>query len=60
MNDILNALEGILIVGAEPPLNRQGPSFGDAEKYKQHWDEEVLYPPAEDMIRQIWERLPDE
>lgn len=60
VRDVLNSLEGILIVGAEPPLNRQGPSFGDAEKYKQHWDDGVLNPPVNEMIREIWEKLPGE
>lgn len=60
VSDVLNALEGILIVGAEPPLNRQGPSFGNAEKYRQHWDSDVLHPHPNEMIRDLWDSLPEE
>jgi hypothetical protein len=35
LSDVLNHLEGILIAAAEPPLNRQGAKFGDAERYLQ-------------------------
>lgn len=31
VGQVLNSLEGILIIGAEPPLNRQGPKFGAAQ-----------------------------
>ena len=33
--DVLNHIEGVLIAAAEPPLNRKGGTFGDAEKYLQ-------------------------
>ena len=57
---VLNSLEGILIVGAEPPLNRQGPRFGDAQKFSQHWDAEHVYPPMAEMVREIYDHLPDD
>jgi len=39
---ILNHIEGILIHATEPPLNRQGGSFGpDVERYLQHRDDRL-------------------
>jgi hypothetical protein len=35
LGDVLNHLEGILIAACEPPLNRQGPKFGNAVRYLQ-------------------------
>lgn len=60
VGQVLNSLEGILIVGAEPPLNRQGPRFGEALKFAQHWDEEHVYPPLAEMVKYIYDALPDE
>lgn len=58
---VLNSLEGILIVGAEPPLNRQGPRFGDtAQKFSQHWDDKHVYPPLREMVETIYDGLPEE
>jgi hypothetical protein len=59
VGQVLNSLEGILIVGAEPPLNRQGPRFGDAQKFAQHWDDEHVYPPLLEMVREIYDWLPE-
>lgn len=55
LSHALNALEGILIVSAEPPLNRRGPNFGDSTKYKQHWDFDSIYPSSDEMLRQIYD-----
>lgn len=60
VRQVLNSLEGILIVGAEPPLNRQGPRFGEAQKFAQHWDDEHVYPPLIQMVQQIYDELPEE
>jgi len=59
VGQVLNSLEGILIVGAEPPLNRQGPRFGDAQKFAQHWDDEHVYPPLVEMVKKIYDSLPE-
>lgn len=59
VGQVLNSLEGILIVGAEPPLNRQGPRFGEAQKFAQHWDGEHVYPPLVEMVQEIYDSLPD-
>ena len=49
---ILNHIEGILIHAAEPPLNRQGGSFGpDVERYLQHRDER-LGGTTDEVVRQ--------
>ena len=56
---MLRALEGVLILGAEPSLNRQGANFSGARKYKQHWDTDNLYPRQSQMIKDIWDGLPD-
>ncbi len=37
---VLNHIEAILIAACEPPLNRQGGRFGDAEQYLQQPYEE--------------------
>lgn len=60
VGQVLNSLEGILIVGAEPPLNRQGPRFGEAQKFAQHWDDEHVYPPLTQMVKHIYDALKDE
>ena len=57
---ILNSLERILIVGAEPPLNRQGPKFGEAQKYSQHRDLEFVYPTDREILRQLYDQMPEE
>jgi len=59
LGQVLNSLEGILIVGAEPPLNRQGPRFGEAQKFSQHWDNEHVYPPLAEMVKEIYDTLPE-
>ncbi|WP_066114164.1 MULTISPECIES: GIY-YIG nuclease family protein [Sphingomonadales] len=35
LSSVLNHIEGILIAACEPPLNKQGGRFGDAERYLQ-------------------------
>jgi hypothetical protein len=40
IDSILNHLEAILIAAAEPALNRQGGKFGDAQQFRQHWEED--------------------
>ena len=57
---ILNSLERILIVGAEPPLNRQGPKFGEAQKYSQHRDLEFVYPTDREILRQLYDQMAEE
>lgn len=59
VGQVLNSLEGILIVGAEPPLNRQGPRFGEAQKFAQYWDDEHVYPPLVEMVKEIYDSLPE-
>lgn len=58
--EVLNSLEGILIVGAEPPLNRQGPRFGDAEKFSQYFDGANVYPPLMEMVQEIHDATTDD
>ena len=40
-SDVLNELEGVLIAAMEPKLNKQGPSFKDAQQFDQELDENV-------------------
>ena len=40
INAVLNHLEAILIAAAEPALNRQGGKFGDAQQFRQYWEED--------------------
>lgn len=60
LNEVLNSLEGIIIVSAEPPLNRRGPNFGAAQKFSQYRDLENVYPSQSDMIKDIWDSVPAE
>ncbi|MCC5972369.1 MAG: GIY-YIG nuclease family protein [Pararhodobacter sp.] len=57
---IVRALEGVLILGAEPRLNRQGTNFGGAMKFDQYRDLERVYPTPGEMIEQIWESVLEE
>ena len=57
---VLNQIEAVLISAAEPPLNKQGGSFGArVEQYLQHRDEKPdrLGPNVEEMIRAIYEQV---
>ena len=57
MSDVLNHIEAILIVAAEPPHNRQGGRFGEGvEQYLQFRDEDQLGPTVDDMIRELWKQ----
>ena len=54
---ILNHIEAILIVAAEPRHNRQGGKFGKGViQYLQHRDEDAVGPDQETMIREIWQQ----
>lgn len=50
---LLDELEGILIAAMEPPLNKQGARFKDAEKYSQVVDPNLAEISLEDISRQI-------
>lgn len=53
---ILDHIEAILIVAAEPPHNRQGGRFGKGvDRYLQYRDAESLGPTVEEMVRNIWD-----
>ena len=57
LSDILNHIEAILIVAAEPPHNRQGGRFGKGVKqYLQVRDKDHLGPEVADMIKDLWGR----
>lgn len=60
LNEVLNSLEGIIIVSAEPSLNRRGPNFGAAKKFTQYRDLENVYPSQIEMIKDIWDNVPNE
>lgn len=60
ISDVLNHIEAILIVAAEPRHNRQGGRFGDGvRQYIQYRDADALGPDQLRMIREIWERVQD-
>jgi hypothetical protein len=60
ISDVLNHIEGILIAAAEPIHNRQGGRFGEhVEQYIQYRDDDNLGPESSEMIKQIWESLPE-
>lgn len=52
-SDILNELEGILIVAMEPRLNKQGARFPGAQEFFQEVDENVAEMTIEDLANQI-------
>ena len=54
----LDHMEAILIAASEPPLNRQGGSFGaECDQYLQVRDEDVLGPDTDEMIHDIYDRV---
>lgn len=55
----LDQIEGVLIAAAEPSLNRQSGKFGRGRRYLQARDER-LGPTQEEMIRAIYESLPED
>lgn len=55
---LMSSLEGVLLLGAEPPLNRQGAKFNGGRKYSQVWDAR-RDPPQSRMISEIWKSLPN-
>ena len=57
LGEVLNALEGMIILGAEPPLNRRGPNFGGAKHFGQFRDPDTVYPAQIDMIQDIWDEI---
>ena len=52
--DVLNHIEAILRTVANPPHNKRGGNFGDADQYIQYRDATVLEPTVEEMIKDIW------
>jgi hypothetical protein len=57
MGSVLNHIEAILIVAAEPPHNRQGGRFGDeVEQYLQYRDKGNLGPEPTDAILHLWRK----
>jgi len=52
-SDVLNELEGVLIAAMEPKLNKQGPSFKDAQQFDQELDENVQDITLEDIDAKI-------
>lgn len=54
---VLDQIEAILIHVSEPPLNRQGGKWGEAEQYLQYRDRDVLGPNSSKMIEEMWEKL---
>jgi hypothetical protein len=58
--DFLNQLEAIVIQFVEPPLNKQGPSWGDAVQFDQRDDENLHrsdLPSIAEQLSEISERL---
>ncbi len=54
-NMVARALEGVLILGGEPKLNRQGASFGRTFKFDQFRDPDAVFPRPSKMLEEIWE-----
>lgn len=48
---VLNHLEAILIAAAEPALNRQGGKFGNAQQFRQFWEEDEETDVTEELER---------
>lgn len=56
-SSLISSLEGVLLLGAEPPLNRQGANFGGgSKKFSQVWDSR-RDPPQASMISEIYRSL---
>jgi len=55
-SSLMASLEGVLILGAEPSLNRQGARFSETYKFRQVWDEK-RDPRQSEMISEIWKSL---
>jgi len=54
---ILDHIEAILIVSAEPPLNRQGGRWGNGvRQYAQYRDMSTLGPDSAQMLKAVWQQ----
>ncbi|MEH6718866.1 MAG: GIY-YIG nuclease family protein [Aurantimonas endophytica] len=51
VNVVLDHLEAILIAAAEPALNRQGGKFGEAQQFRQYWDDD------EENVTEMFENI---
>ncbi len=56
-SNFLNQVEAIVIAVSEPPNNRQGGSFLEAQQFLQHRDEKALGLSTEDMLRDMYKAI---
>ena len=53
ITEVLNDIEGVLILGIEPKLNKQGPTFNGAEQWWQVIDERVVEVNSYHLMQEI-------
>jgi len=60
LKHVLDSMEAIAIHAANPPMNKQCGSFGEDEAWYRQFRDEHLGPTVPEMIRDIWDMLPDD